>query len=232
MSKIFFAGDSITQTYYYNNFPRTGIGQMFYLFIKKDYIVENHARGGRSTKSFINESRLKVVEDNIQEGDFLFIQFGHNDEKAYDPSRYTEPFSSYIDNLGVFINVARRRGAYPVLITPAERRCFEDNKQLGKGTLADYVAGMKMASEKYKVPLVDLYSMSRTELENVGEEQSRKWYMFFSEGLYTNYPDGCKDNTHLSYEGAVKYASLIAKGLRKLGGIYADMLLDEGELNK
>lgn len=230
MKKIFWAADSTVQTNDYTTYPQTGIGQVFSLFIKDAYQVENHAKNGRSTKSFIDEGRLQAIEEKIGEGDFLFIQFGHNDEKKKDPTRYTEPFSSYMENLETYIKVARDHGAYPMLITPLERRCFMDDKHLGIGEHSDYVAAMKQTAEKCNVPLVDLYSMSRVELKKAGEEQSRKWYMYFPAGVYTNYMDGLMDNTHLRHEGAVMFASLIAKGVQELGGVYADMLLEELKL--
>lgn len=230
MKKIFWAADSTVQTNDYTTYPQTGIGQVFSLFIKDEYQVENHAKNGRSTKSFMDEGRLQAIEEKIGEGDFLFIQFGHNDEKKKDPTRYTEPFSSYMENLETYIKVARDHGAYPMLITPLERRCFMDDKHLGNGEHSEYVAAMKQTAEKSNVPLVDLYSMSRVELKKAGEEQSRRWYMYFPAGVYANYMDGSLDNTHLRHEGAVMFASLIAKGVQELGGIYADMLLEELKL--
>jgi len=132
-----------------------------------------------------------------------------------------------MENLETFIEVAKEHKAYPVLITPLERRCFMDDKHLGIGAHSDYVAAMKQTAEKCNVPLVDLYSMSRMELKRAGEEQSRKWYMYFPEGKYRNHPTQSLDNTHLRYEGAVNFASLIAKGLKEIGGIYSEMILDD-----
>ena len=124
MNRIFWAADSTVQTNDYTTYPQTGIGQVFSLFVKPEYQVSNHAKNGRSTKSFMDEGRLKTIEERIGAGDFLFIQFGHNDEKKEDPTRYTEPFSTYMENLETFIRVAREHSAYPVLITPLERRCL------------------------------------------------------------------------------------------------------------
>ena len=131
MNRIFWAADSTVQTNDYTTYPQTGIGQVFPLFVKPEYQVCNHAKNGRSTKSFMDEGRLKAIEEKIGAGDFLFIQFGHNDEKKEDPTRYTEPFSTYMENLETFIRVAKDHSAYPVLITPLERRCFMDEKHLG-----------------------------------------------------------------------------------------------------
>lgn len=226
MNIIFWAGDSTVQTNDYSTYPQTGIGQVFPIFLKEGYRLENHAKNGRSTKSFMDEGRLAAIEERIGQGDFLFIQFGHNDEKDQDPTRYTEPFSSYMDNLETFINAARTRGAYPVLITPLERRCFADDSRLDAGAHFDYVSAMKQTAEKCNVPLVDLYSMSRDILEKVGEEKSRKWYMYFDADEYLQHPEESRDNTHLRYDGAVNFASLIAKGLKEIGGIYGALIAD------
>ena len=227
MKTIYWAGDSTVQ---YNNimtYPQTGIGQVFNLFVKSDVRIENHAKNGRSTRDFIDESRLAVIYDRISEGDFLFIQFAHNDEKKENPARYTEPFSDYMINLEKFVNVARNKKAYPVLITPVERRCFIDEKTLGPGKHGDYVKAMKQTAENLNVPLVDLYTMSRAEMTRVGEQATKNWYMHIPEGIYPYHMEGLADDTHLKYAGAVVYAGCIARGIKELGGIYKDLLLDE-----
>ena len=139
MATIFWAGDSTVQYNDILTFPQTGIGQVMNLFLKPEVRVENHAKNGRSTKSFIDESRLTPIYDKITAGDFLFIQFGHNDEKKNDPERYTDPHSDYMVNLEKFVNAARNKGAWPVFITPLERRCFIDEEHLDIGEHTDYV---------------------------------------------------------------------------------------------
>lgn len=229
MNKIFWAADSTVQNNNVATYPQTGIGQVFPMYVREGVFVLNHAKNGRSTKSFIDEGRLDAIDKEIGEGDFLFIQFGHNDEKTNDPTRYTEPFSAYIENLERYIGVAKKHGANPVLITPIERRHFDENKELMKSAHTDYVAAMKQAAEKNGVPLVDLFTMSREALQKAGEEESRRWHMFFDAGIYENYPEGKKDNTHLRYDGALMYAGLVAKGLIALGGIYKELIMDEAE---
>ena len=228
MATIFWAGDSTVQYNDITSYPQTGIGQVFHLFLKPEVKVENHAKNGRSTKSFIDESRLPAIYDKITEGDFFFIQFGHNDEKIEDPERYTEPFSDFMVNLEKFVNVARNKKAFPVLITPLERRgAFIDETTLGPGAHGDYVEAMKRTAKNLNVPLIDLHGMSRAELTRVGAEASKKWYMHIPEGKYPYHMEGLADNTHLQYAGAVVYAGCIARGLKELGGIYKDLLLDE-----
>lgn len=229
MATIFWAGDSTVQYNDITTYPQTGIGQVFHLFLNPEIRIENHAKNGRSTRDFIDESRLAVIYDRITEGDFLFIQFGHNDEKKENPARYTEPFSDYMINLEKFVNVARNKKAYPVLITPLERRgAFVDDWKLGESTHKDYVEAMKRTAKNLDVPLVDLFSMSRAELERVGAEASKAWYMHVPAGKYPHFLDGLStDNTHLQYAGAVVFGGCIARGLKELGGIYQDLLLDE-----
>lgn len=227
MSTIYWAGDSTVQTNDFTTYPQTGIGQVFELFIREGNRVVNYARNGRSSKSFLEEGRLAQIEKRIEPGDFLFIQFGHNDEKQHDETRYTEPFGSFIEYLGKYVLAATEHGAYPVLITPLERRWFQDEKHLQPGEHGDYVAGMKLAAQKYQVPLVDLNKMSREDLETVGEERSRGWYMFFDAGYYPEHPEESRDNTHLRHDGAVHFAGLIARQLRAFGGVYNDLLLDD-----
>ena len=226
MATIYWAGDSTVQYNDITTYPQTGIGQVFHLFLKPEVKVLNFAKNGRSTKSFIDEGRLAAIEEQITEGDFLFIQFGHNDEKKADPVRFTDPFGQYMVNLERFVNAAREKKAYPVLITPLERRCFAEGNQLGVGEHSDYVAAMKQAAENLDVPLIDLYSMSREKLRKAGAEKTKDWYMHLPKDVYPSHPEGLTDNTHLKYEGAVVYGGCIAAGLKKLGGRYSELLLE------
>ena len=227
MRHIFWAGDSTVATNKASTFPQTGIGQAFDRFTAMDVAVCNRAVNGRSTKSFIDESRLAPIYDEITKGDFLFIQFGHNDEKVNDPARYTEPFGEFKVNLGKFVNVARNKGAYPVFITSLERRLFDENGRLKPSAHTDYVLAMKEAGKELDVPVIDLFIMSRDFLEKTGDEASKKYYMNLAPGEAPWAPEGKIDNSHLKYEGAMLYAGMVAKGLAALGGVYASLLADE-----
>ncbi len=226
MDRIFWAGDSTVQTNDITTYPQTGIGQVFSLYLREGITVCNYGKNGRSTKSFIDEGRLAAIERNIGEGDFLFIQFGHNDEKSHDPARYTVPGGTFDENLRTFINVARSHGARPVLITPLERRCFDESGILGPGAHGEYVAAVRAVAGAEQVPLVDLYSMSLEEMVKAGAEKTIEWFMNIEPNTYASCPEGKKDNTHLKYEGAVTFAGLVARGLREIGGVYADLLVD------
>lgn len=227
MATIYWAGDSTVQYNDITTYPQTGIGQVLHLYLKPEVKISNHAKNGRSTKSFIDESRIPAIYDAITEGDFLFIQFGHNDEKVQDPDRYTEPYSDFMINLEKFVNVARNKKAIPVLITPLERRNFDEQGILTPGFHGEYVNAMKQTAKNLNVALIDLYTMSREELSKAGDDASKSWYMHFPAGQYISKPEGSEDNTHLQYAGAVRYAGCVAKGLKELGGVYKELLLDE-----
>ncbi len=223
-TRIYYAADSTVAQNTIYSYPQTGIGQALPLYLKPEYFVQNHAVNGRSTKSFIDQSRLATIYNELREGDFLFIQFGHNDEKSEDPDRYTEPYGDYKINLEKFIQVARNRKAHPLLITPLYRRLFDENGAVIEGTHGEYPAAMKQVGEALGVPVIDLCELSYTLLKETGDEESRKWFMNFPAGCYENYPEGKSDNTHLRYEGAVCFAGILAEELKKLGGIYAEMI--------
>lgn len=227
-TKIFWAGDSTVKQNNYISFPQTGIGQAFSLFIKQSVRIENYAQNGRSTKSFIDEGRLDAIDRRIGEGDFLLIQFGHNDEKMQDSSRYTDSFGSYQDNLRKFIETARRHKAYPVLITPLYRRKFNpDGRTLVEGTHRDYPQAMIELGNSENVPVIDLCSKSKALIERYGDEATKGWFMHVAAGIYPHYPDGKEDDTHLQYEGAFRFAEIIADEMKKLGGVYAGIFIDE-----
>ncbi len=227
MRHIFWAGDSTVACNKFATFPQTGIAQAFDRFTASDVVIYNHAVNGRSTKSFIDESRLATIYDEITEGDYLFIQFGHNDEKINDPARYTDPHGEFIVNLGKFVNVARNKKAYPVFITSVERRLFDEIGTLKESEHTEYVAGMKEAGEKFNVPVVDLFMMSRDFLEKTGDEASKKYYMNLKPGEAAWAPEGKNDNSHLKYEGALLYSGMVAEGLKKLGEPYSTLLAED-----
>lgn len=228
MASIFWAGDSTVQFNGIETFPQTGMGQTLPLYLKQDVVVRNFAKNGRSTKSFMKEGRLSQIEKEIIKGDFLFIQFGHNDEKESDVTRYTTPFGSFKENLRIYAAVAEKAEAKAVFITPLERRCYEDEHRLGAGEHGEYVKAMKEVAEELTLPLIDLHEASRNALCKAGAGVTEKWYMHIPEGIYPYKPNGLQtDNTHLVYEGAVIFAGMIAKGLKELGGEYADLLRPE-----
>ncbi len=230
MNKIFWAGDSTVKENTFTSYPQTGIAQGLRLYLKRDIEIRNHAENGRSTKSFIDESRLAAIYDEMREGDFLFIQFGHNDAKEEDESRFAPAYGAYQENLEKFVRAARDRKAYPVLITPLSRRQFIDANTLKVDIHGDYPDAMKAVADKLEVPIIDLYASSRQQIEDMGAYRSRDCFMHLPKGVFSNYPDGLMDNTHLKYEGAVIFAGLVAAGLKQLGTRYGELILEEVSL--
>ena len=224
--KVFYAGDSTVKENNHTSFPQTGMGQAFSLFLRKDIRLVNCAQNGRSTKSFIDEGRLESIEKSIGEGDYLLIQFGHNDEKP-DEARHTDAYGDYQENLKKFVDVARDKGAYPLLITSIYRRLFQEDKvHLVDRTHLDYPDACMALAKELDVPVVDLNSITKAMIEDAGFEASKEWFLHVPAGKYDNFPDGKEDNSHLRYEGAYRFARALAEEIAKIGGIYGQMLLE------
>lgn len=228
--RIFWAGDSTVTQNDYRTYPQSGIGQGIRLYIRKEIEIKNHAVNGRSTKSFIDESRLAPIYDEITEDDFLFIQFGHNDEKVQDPSRYTDPDGEFCVNLGKYAAAARNKGAHPVLITPLYRRTFLEDGSLFQEEHLDYQKAMIKTAGELNIPCIDLCTASKSLIEKTQKEVSEHWFMNLAKGEFPNFPDGKQDNTHLQWRGALTFGSLLAAGLKKLGGIYEELLIEPEKL--
>ncbi|MFS0636215.1 rhamnogalacturonan acetylesterase [Mesobacillus foraminis] len=209
---LFLAGDSTVTDQSSSQLPFCGWGQMLPFYLPEDVAVSNHAMSGRSSKSFIEEGRLERIWNRIHENDFLFIQFGHNDEK--DNEGGTRPFSTYQDYLNIYIEGARKRGAFPVLISPMHRRLFDEQGNI-INTHGDYLAAMEELSLREKVPYIDLAGKSKTLYEKLGEEGTKKLFMWADPGDYAKYPEGIQDNTHFQESGALEIAKLVAEGMKE-----------------
>lgn len=213
MERIIYLGDSTVTYNHIATWPQTGLSQGLLLYLKDDVFVRSFAVNGRSTKSFIDQGRLAQADAYIQSGDFVFIQFGHNDEKMSDPLRYTEPFTTYEDNLIRFARMALGHGALPVIISPIARRLFDEKGRFLPGSHGQYPAAAKEAAEKIGVPFIDMTTVTEAYLAGLGDFASRPLYV---------YP---KDNSHLQMQGAVAMAGFLADGLLSLGSPYADLLV-------
>ena len=203
---IFIAGDSTATNQSLK--PFAGWGQMMQTFFNA--VVDNHAFSGRSTISFIAEKRLDAILEKISPGDFLLVQFGHNDQK--DDERHTEPFTTYTEALKVYIASAREKGATPVLITPVHRRRWKDGEQCD--TLGDYPEAVRRLAAAEDVPLIDLHKKSGELLAALGEEKSKDIFLHIPPGVYEYYPNGLEDDTHFSEPGAVEIAKLVVGEIR------------------
>ncbi len=211
MKRIYYIGDSTVARNKIHSYPQTGMSQGLQLYVKDEVQVISLAKNGRSTKSFLDEGRFLPVQENIQPGDFLFIQFGHNDEKE-DPARHTDPDTTFPDNLRLFIRTAKEVRAYPLLITPIARRLFDQQGSFLPGSHGAYPGAIRQVGLEEQVPVADLTKVTEAYLPTLGDEGSKPLYMW------------PKDNTHLKPEGAVKMAGFLAQALQEIGGVYADLV--------
>ncbi|MFF0035716.1 rhamnogalacturonan acetylesterase [Streptomyces mirabilis] len=200
---LYIAGDSTAAQKYADAAPETGWGMALPFFLREQLEVANHAVNGRSSKSFVDEGRLEVVLEAIRPGDLLLVQFGHNDEKSADPTRYTEPWTTYQDYLRQYVDGARARGARPVLATPVERRKFDADGN-AVPTHGDYPAAMRALAEEERVALLDIQALSIALWQRLGVEETKKYF---------NWTATEQDNTHFNPPGAIAVARLVAAEL-------------------
>ncbi|MBQ3660127.1 MAG: pectin esterase [Bacteroidales bacterium] len=184
--------------------PERGWGMMFQNYLDDSIKVINYAQNGRSTKSFIDRGLWDKVKANLKPGDWLFIQFGHNDAKESDPERYAAPFGAYQDNLRLFVRTAKSMGATPVLLTPVARRWFKENG-LDRNCHTDYPAAMAQVASEENVPLLDITTATLDWLEGLGDEASRQYFMIST---------GKDDNTHTVASGARKVTEIICEKIK------------------
>jgi DNA sulfur modification protein DndE len=213
--RIFLIGDSTMADKPLEDNPERGWGQMLPEFFSENVEVHNHAKNGRSTKSFIKEGRWQAVLDSLQAGNYVMIQFGHNDQKITDPTRYADPHGAYKRNLQRFVNESREKGAQPILITPVMRRRFDELGQF-YDTHGDYPDVVRELAEQMQAPLIDLHQSSRELIVSLGEERSKEIFLWVEPGKYARFPDGKEDNTHFSEHGARQIAGLVVKGFKEL----------------
>lgn len=213
--KVWMIGDSTMCDYESSKAPLTGWGMPFAGFFNTEVQLNNRAKGGRSTRTFISENRWANVADSLSKGDYVLIQFGHNDEAKEE--KYKERYTSvpdYKTNLARFIKESRAKNAVPVLITPVSRMSF-DKEGHAKETHAEYTAAVYEVAKMYAVPLIDLDRDSRALFENMGPVASKKLFMQLEPGVHPNYPEGKKDNTHFNEFGARKIAQLVLSEMKK-----------------
>ncbi|MFF3341062.1 rhamnogalacturonan acetylesterase [Streptomyces flavidovirens] len=213
MRTVFVAGDSTAADKSVSAAPETGWGMALPFFLHEHLKVANHAVNGRSSKSFIDEGRLTPILEAIRPGDFLLIQFGHNDQKREDPTRYTEPWTSYQEHLLRYVAGARARGALPVLLTSVERRRF-DAAGTALATHGAYPQAVRALAAEHDVPLLDIAALSLALWQKLGPEPSKKYFHWLAPGESPNYPDGVADNTHFHPPGAIEVARMTARALR------------------
>lgn len=210
-----------------------GWGHVLGGYFTEDVRVENHAVNGRSSKSFINEGRWDAVVNKIRPGDYVFIQFGHNDEKA-DPKRHTDPGTTFDENLRKFVRETRAKGGIPVLFNSIVRRNFGANPQavaaddvrseqsddiVEGDTLVDthgkYLDSPRNVAREMGVTFIDLNKATKELVESMGVEGSKELFMWIPKGVSPACPKGRQDNTHLNVYGARKVAKLAVQAIEK-----------------
>jgi lysophospholipase L1-like esterase len=211
--KIWLIGDSTMANKEVKAFPETGWGMPFSYFFDSTVTVDNRAKNGRSTRTFIEEGRWKSVVENLNEGDYVMIQFGHNDEVPTKKS-YT-PEDQFKANLAKFITEARNKKAIPVLITPVARRKFDSTGKVEE-THAIYTQLVKNVAKEYDVPLIDLDEKSQELYQQFGPENSKWLFNYTAPGEHPNYPAGHKDDTHFNELGARKIAEIVLAQIKNL----------------
>lgn len=212
--KVYLIGDSTMSVKEVKAYPETGWGMPFAYFFDSTVTVDNRAKNGRSTRTFISEKLWQPVSETLQEGDYVLIQFGHNDESKEKADRYTTP-EEYKANLVRFITETRNRKALPVLITPVARRRFDASGHIMESheTYSDLV---RVVAREQHVPLIDLDQTSQALLQQYGEENSKVLFNWLEPGEHPNYPEGKQDNTHFNELGARKIAELVLDNVRTL----------------
>lgn len=218
---VFLAGDSTVTDQ--RNEPWAGWGQMLPSFFKPGVAISNHAASGLSLASFEYQHRLKKVLTMMKEGDYLFIQFGHNDQKDDRPG--AGPFTTYKENLEGYVDAARGKGGKPVLVTPMERRRWSGGKP--GTTLADYAAAVRLVGEEKDVPVIDLHAMSLTLYEALGQEGSKKAFVFYPANTWPDQEEALSDNTHHSPYGGYELARCVVEGIRSELPELARFLVDD-----
>lgn len=193
--------------------PEHGWAQVLQQFFKDDVVIDNRALNGRSTRSFIAENRWKSVYESLKPGDYVLIQFGHNDQKEKDSVRYTNPNTAYRYNLIRFVEETRKKGATPILLSSIVRRNFNEF-----GVLIDthglYPLETRLVALEYKVPFIDLQYFTETVEQNLGPEKSKSLHLHFKAGENPFYPQGKDDDTHLSIKGATIIAKHVVEELK------------------
>jgi lysophospholipase L1-like esterase len=208
---VFLAGNSTVVDQAYE--PWAAWGQMIPAFFQPGKIVvANYAESGETMKSFKGEGRLEKVWSIAKPGDYLFIEFAHNDQKQ--GSGHLDPFTSYKQTVKEWVSEAKKRGLTPVLVTSMNRRTFDSTGHI-MNSLGDYPEAMRQTAKEAGVPLIDLNAMSKTLYEALGPETSIKAFVHFAANTYPNQPKDVKDNTHFSTYGAYQLAKCVVNDIKE-----------------
>lgn len=211
---IFMIGDStMADKPFDDGNPEKGWGQVFSLYFNDGIRIENHAVNGRSTKSFLDQGRWEVVRQKIKPGDYVIIEFGHNDAKEEDSTRFADANTTYRLNLEKFVDETREKDGIPILATPIVRRRFDENGNF-YDVHGDYPKVVREVATERNVLLFDLHAKSEALLIQYGEENSKQLFLHIAPGEYPSLPEGKTDDTHFSPTGAFRICDLAAEEIR------------------
>lgn len=211
---VWLAGDSTMAEKLPEKRPETGWGEMLQRFFDPARVrVANHARNGRSTRTFLSERRWQAIVDSVRPGDYVLIQFGHNDESVEKTDRYTPP-ADYRANLARMVADVRAKGGTPVLMTPVMRRRFDPRGRF-YDTHGAYPELVRAVAREQRVALVDMHRASERVLRRYGTEGSKRLFLHLAPGESPNYPQGLRDDTHFSPLGADLVSRLAVDGIRR-----------------
>jgi len=197
-----------------NENPERGWGQMLPQFFTDNITFENRAVNGRSTKSYIELKLWDDVYNSLKKGDYVFIQFGHNDGKVTDSTRYTNPHTGYRHNLIRFVTETREKGATPIIFSSITRRNFNEQGVL-ISTHADYTLEARLVAQEYNVPFIDMEYYTELLEMKYGPEKSKQLHLHYKAGEIPFFPEGKEDNTHLNVKGATEIAKIAIAELKR-----------------
>jgi len=209
---IYLVGDSTMADKDSTKYPENGWGTPFKWFFSKDIKIENHAKNGKSTKSFLNEGRWNKIKETLKEGDYVFIQFGHNDEIPTKKSATTP--KEFEENLTLYISETRALKATPILLTSVSRRSFENDLLID--THKEYANITREVAKATNTSIIDVTTSSMQLLNQLGPERSKDLFLHLEPLQNPNYPKGVVDNTHFNEFGARRIAELVVNELKKL----------------
>jgi lysophospholipase L1-like esterase len=204
-------GDSTMSIKDKKAYPETGWGMPFVFFWDSTVTVENLARNGRGTSSFRNEGTWKQVMDRAKEGDYVVVQFGHNDEVPTKETYTNE--TEFKKNLKQYVEEARSKKVIPLLLTPMARRKFDSTGKIA-GTHDVYSQIVRDVAKEEKVVVFDMDKLTQQLYQEFGVENSKLLFLHLKPGEHPNYPDGKEDNTHFSELGARLVAQLVLKEIK------------------
>src|SRR5574344_2841486 len=193
--------------------PWASWGQMIPRWFNQNIAIANYAESGETAASFIAAGRLKKALSLIKPGDYIFMEFGHNDQKEKGPGKGA--YYNFSMNLKIFVDEARAHGATPIFVTPTQRRSFDNNGKINE-THGDYPAAMMAVAKRENVQLIDLHQMTRELFETLGVDNSRKALVHYPANTFPRQPKALEDNTHFNPYGASEVANSIVMGIKKL----------------